>query len=49
MKFLQVTIEALPQGLSDELLETAPIKSIKSKKFEINFKKFETYSPRPVS
>ena len=39
MKFLRATIETLPYGLSDELLKTTPIKSIKSEKFEINLKK----------
>ena len=34
-KFLRVTIEAVPHRLSDKLLKTTPIKSIKSKKFEI--------------
>ena len=39
MKFLRATIETLPHGLSEELLKAAPIKSIKSKKFEINLQK----------
>ena len=39
MKFLHATIETQPHGLSDELLYTTPIQSIKSKKFEINLKK----------
>ena len=39
MKFIHATIETLPHGLSDKLLKATPIKSIKLKKFEINFKK----------
>ena len=39
MKFIRANIETLRHGLSDELLKTAPIKSIKSKKFEINLQK----------
>ena len=38
MKFLLALIEALPHELSDELLKATPIKNIKSKKHEINFK-----------
>ena len=47
--FLRSAIEPLPHGLSDALLNTTPIKSIKPKKFEINIKMAGTYSPRPVS
>ena len=36
MKFLRATIEALPDRPLDELLKTTPIKSVKSKMFEIN-------------
>ena len=43
------TIEMLPHGLSDELLQKTSIKSIKSKIFEINLQKVGTYSARPVS
>ena len=39
MKFLCATIETLPHGLSGELLKTATIKNVKSKKFEINLQK----------
>ena len=39
IKFLRATIETLPYGISDELLKTTPIKSIKLEKFEINLKK----------
>ena len=38
-KFLHATIETLPVALLDELLKTISIKSMKSKKFENNFKK----------
>ena len=38
-KFVRATIETLSHGLSDKLLKITPIKSIKSKKFEFNFKK----------
>ena len=31
-------IDTLPHRFSDELLKTTPIKNIKSKKFELNFK-----------
>ena len=44
MKFLRATtIEALPHGLSDELLKIAPIKSTKSKKLATSFKKVGNY------
>ena len=39
MKFVRSTIETLPHGFTDELLKIAPIKSINSKKFEINLRK----------
>ena len=48
MKFLRATIETL-HGFSDDLLKIAPIKSMKSKRFEINFKKVGIYSTRPAS
>ena len=40
-KFVRATIETLSHGLSDKLLKITPIKSIKSKKFEFNFKKHQ--------
>ena len=44
MNFVRATtIEALPHGLSNELLKTAHIKSTKSKKFETNLKKVGNY------
>ena len=39
MKFLRATIEMLPHAVSNELQKTTPIKSVKSKKFEINLQK----------
>ena len=39
MKFIRADIETVRDGLSDDLLKTTPIKSIKSKKFEINLQK----------
>ena len=39
MKFLRTTVETLPHRLSDEFLKITPIKSIKSKKFEISLQK----------
>ena len=39
MKFLRTTVVTLPHRLSDELLKITPIKSIKSKKFEISLQK----------
>lgn len=49
MKFLRVTIKLLPRGLSDELLQTVPIKSIESKKVKISLKMVRIYLPRLVS
>ena len=37
--FLRATIEALSHRLSDKLLKTTLTKSMKTKKFETNFKK----------
>ena len=37
MKFLRAAIETLSHKVSDELLKTKPIKSIKLKKSETNF------------
>ena len=39
MKFIRADIETVRDGLSDDLLKTTPIKSIKSKKFEIDLQK----------
>ena len=40
MKFLHATIEALPDELLDELLETTPIKSLKASPAIIHFVPF---------
>lgn len=46
IKFMCATIETLPHGLLDELLQTTLIKSMKSKMFE---KRLEPIHEKPMS